>query len=170
MTYGLGSENQNLPGYVVIYDAHGGPFGGPANWGAGFMPAAYQGTVFRSSGAPIIDLKPPAEVAPEQQRARLDLLNKLNEMDAEKYPGNTELTARIASYELAYRMQSCAPEAVDVKRTRGDAQAVRHGRRGDGAVRTAMSDGAEAGRARGAVRAAVSWRPGRAERGHLGRA
>jgi hypothetical protein len=114
VTYGLGSVNQNLPGFVVIYDAHGGPFGGPANWGAGFMPAAYQGTVFRASGTPIVDLKPPAEVAPEQQRARLDLLNKLNELDAAKYPGNTDLTARIESYELAYRMQSYAPEAVDV--------------------------------------------------------
>ena len=114
VTYGLGSVNQNLPGFVVIYDAHGGPFGGPANWGSGFMPAAYQGTVFRASGTPIIDLTPPAEVAPEQQRARLDLLNKLNEIDAAKFPGNTDLTARIASYELAYRMQSCAPEAVNV--------------------------------------------------------
>ena len=115
VTYGLGSENQNLPGYVVIYDAHGGPFGGPANWSSGFMPAAYQGTVFRPAGTPIIDLTPPSQIAPEQQRARLDLLNQLNEIDAQKYPGNTELTARIASYELAYRMQSCAPEAVNVE-------------------------------------------------------
>jgi Protein of unknown function (DUF1501). len=122
VTYGLGSENQNLPGFVVIYDAHGGPFGGPANWSAGFMPATYQGTVFKSSGTPIIDLKPPASIAPEQQRARLDLLMKLNEHDAEKYPGNSELAARISSYELAYRMQSCAPEAVDVA---GESPAVK---------------------------------------------
>ena len=115
ITYGLGSENQNLPAFVVIYDAHGGPFGGPSNWSSGFMPAAYQGTVFRSSGVPIIDLKPPDSVAPEQQRARLDLLAKLNEKDAERFPGNTELSARIASYELAYRMQGCAPEAVDLR-------------------------------------------------------
>lgn len=114
-TYGLGSENQNLPGFVVIYDSHGGPFGGPANWSAGFMPASYQGTVFRPSGTPIMDLRPPADVAPEQQRARLDLLMKLNEMDAGKYPGNAELAARIESYELAYRMQKTAPEAVDVE-------------------------------------------------------
>ena len=114
ITYGLGSENQNLPAFVVIYDAHGGPFGGPSNWSSGFMPAAYQGTVFRSSGVPIIDLKPPDSVAPEQQRARLDLLAKLNEKDAERFPGTTELSARIASYELAYRMQGCAPEAVDL--------------------------------------------------------
>jgi hypothetical protein len=115
VTYGLGSENQSLPGFVVIYDAHGGPFGGPANWSSGFMPAAYQGTVFRASDVPIVDLKPPAEITPDQQRSRLDLLMKLNEMDARKYPGNTELAARISSYELAYRMQGCAPEAVDIK-------------------------------------------------------
>jgi hypothetical protein len=115
VTYGLGSENQNLPAFVVIYDARGGPFGGPANWSAGFMPAAYQGTIFRSSGDPIIDLKPPAEVSPEQQRARLDLLGKLNELDLKKYPGSSELAARISSYELAYRMQGCAPEAVNIE-------------------------------------------------------
>jgi hypothetical protein len=116
VTYGLGSENQNLPAFVVIYDARGGPFGGPANWSAGFMPAAYQGTVFRASDTPIVDLKPPAEVTAEQQRARLDLLQKLNELDLQKYPGSSELAARISSYELAYRMQGCAPEAVDVHR------------------------------------------------------
>jgi hypothetical protein len=116
VTYGLGSENQNLPAFVVIYDARGGPFGGPANWSAGFMPAAYQGTVFRASDNPIVDLKPPGEITPEEQRARLDLLGKLNEIDARKYPGNSELAARISSYELAYRMQGCAPEAVDVNR------------------------------------------------------
>lgn len=114
VTYGLGSENQNLPAFVVIYDARGGPFGGPSNWTAGFMPAAYQGTVFRASGSPIIDLKPPKEVKPEQQRARLDLLGKLNELDMRKYPGSSELAARITSYELAWRMQGCAPEAVDL--------------------------------------------------------
>jgi Protein of unknown function (DUF1501) len=114
VTYGLGSENQSLPAFVVIYDHRGGPLGGPANWSAGYMPAAYQATVFRSAGDPIIDLKPPAEVSPEQQRDRLDLLAKLNELDLKSYPGSSELAARISSYELAYRMQGCAPEAVDV--------------------------------------------------------
>ena len=114
ITYGLGSENQNLPAFVVIYDARGGPFGGPANWSAGFMPAAYQGTIFRASGTPIVDLKPPLEA--ERQRARLDLLATLNDLDLRRNPGNSELAARIASYELAYRMQSAAPEAVDVER------------------------------------------------------
>ena len=115
-TYGLGSENQNLPAYVVIYDARGGPFGGPANWTAGYMPAAYQGTVFRASGDPIVDLKPSGGVTMEQQRARLDLLAKLNELDMARNPANSELAARISSYELAYRMQGAAPEAVDINR------------------------------------------------------
>src|SRR5215472_5146280 len=116
VTYGLGSENQSLPAFVVIYDHRGGPLGGPANWSAGYMPAAYQATVFRSTGDPILDLKPPAEVSPDQQRDRLDLLAKLNDMDLKKYPGSSELAARISSYELAYRMQGCAPEAVDLNR------------------------------------------------------
>jgi len=116
VTYGLGAENQNLPGFVVIYDRKGGPFSGPANWSAGYLPAAYQGTVFRATGDPILDLTPPSEyVTPEQQRARLDHLAKLNEEHAKTRPGDSELAARIASYELAYRMQGCAPEAVDIR-------------------------------------------------------
>ena len=114
VTYGLGSETQDLPAFVVLFDGRGGPFGGPANWTAGFMPAMYQGTVFRPSGAPIVDLQPPKRVTPEDQRSRLDLLEKLNRMDLEKNPGNSELAARIESYELAYRMQGCAPEVVDL--------------------------------------------------------
>ena len=115
VTYGLGSENQNLPGFVVIYDKKGGPFSGPANWSSGFLPATYQGTVFRSTGDPILDLTPPPEyVTPEQQRARLDHLSSLNSEHAEKYPGSSELAARISAYELAYRMQTCAPDAVDI--------------------------------------------------------
>lgn len=114
VTYGLGSQNQSLPGFVVVYDQRGGPFSGPANWSSGYLPATYQGTVFRSQGDPILDLKPPSDLlAPEQQRARLDHLAKLNEEHAKRYPGSSELAARIASYELAYRMQGCAPEAVD---------------------------------------------------------
>ncbi|HYM09689.1 MAG TPA: DUF1501 domain-containing protein, partial [Bryobacterales bacterium] len=116
VTYGLGSENQSLPAFVVIYDARGGPFGGPADWSAGFMPAAYQGTIFRSTGDPIIDLRPPGDLPPQEQRARLDLLGQLNEMDVKQYPASSELAARISSYELAYRMQGCAPEAVDISK------------------------------------------------------
>jgi hypothetical protein len=114
VTYGLGSENAGLPGFVVIQDPRGGPLGGPNNWSAGFLPAAYQGTPFRSAGDPIMDLKPPAGITAEQQRARLNTLAKLNEMHMEENPGSSELAARISSYELAFRMQGCAPEAVDL--------------------------------------------------------
>jgi len=114
LTYGLGTENQSLPAFVVIYDARGGPFGGPANWSAGFMPAAYQGTVLRAAGDPIVDLHPPASMRPEEQRARLKLLDELNKLDLEKNPGHSELAARISAYELAYRMQGAAPDAVNV--------------------------------------------------------
>jgi hypothetical protein len=116
VTYGLGTENQSLPAFVVIYDSRGGPFGGPANWSAGFMPAAFQGTVFRTIGDPIIDLRPPVDLPTEEQRARLDHLARLNDLDLRRYPGSSELAARISSYELAYRMQGCAPEAVDFSR------------------------------------------------------
>ena len=113
VTYGLGSESSSLPAFVVMNDYRGGPLGGPNDWGSGFMPASYQGTLFRSSGDPIVDLETPAGMSERQQRARLEALAKLNQLDMEKYPGNSELAARIASYELAYRMQGCAPEAID---------------------------------------------------------
>ncbi len=124
VTYGLGTENQSLPAFVVIYDPRGGPFSGPTNWSSGFLPATYQGTVFRSSGDPVLDLNPPADVTPEQQRARLDHLATLNDEHAKKHPGSTELAARIASYELAYRMQGCAPDAVDIRRESEETKAL----------------------------------------------
>ena len=95
----------------MIYDARGGPLGGPANWSAASCRRRIRARSSASSGDPIVDLKPPPDVTPEQQRARLDLLAKLNEIDMQKYPGSSELAARISSYELAYRMQGCAPEA-----------------------------------------------------------
>src|SRR2546427_4606184 len=122
VTYGLGSENASLPAYVVIQDGRGGPLGGVNDWSSGFIPAAYQGTLFRATGDPIVDLKPPSgangasAVSEVEQRARLDLLAKLNELDMQQYPGNSDLAARISSYELAYRMQGCAPQALDVSR------------------------------------------------------
>lgn len=114
VTYGLGTENQNLPAFVVVYDAHGGPFGGPANWSSGYMPAKYQGTVFRSSHPPILDLEAPAGISRDNMQDRLGLLDKLNRLDQSHNPGHSELPARIAAYELAFRMQSCAPAAVDL--------------------------------------------------------
>jgi uncharacterized protein (DUF1501 family) len=114
ITYGLGSENANLPGFVVLQDVRGGALGSTNNWQAGFLPSTFQGTPFGPADNPIIDLKRPAGVTAEQQRLRLDMLARLNQMHAENYPGSSELAARISSYELAYRMQGCAPEAVDI--------------------------------------------------------
>lgn len=112
ITYGLGTENQNLPAFVVFTDWRGGPIGGAPNWGNGYMPAAYQGTPFRSSGDPIVDLRPPQGLTPERQRKWLDLLGKLNQEHLAKNPEDSELSARIAAHELAFRMQTSAVEAV----------------------------------------------------------
>ena len=112
--YGLGSENQNLPGYVVLLDKRGGPIGGQPNWSSGFMSAAYSGTLFRPIGDPILDLKGPDFIDPHAQREQLDLLARLNQEHLDQRPGGQELAARISNYELAYRMQSATPEAVDL--------------------------------------------------------
>ena len=114
VNYGLGTENQDLPGFVVLLDHRGGPISGPPNWGAGYMPAAYQGTRFRSQGDPILFLERPTGVSGEQQRRQLDFLRRLHELRGAPGPENSELDARIASYELAFRMQQSAPEAVDL--------------------------------------------------------
>ena len=112
ITYGLGSESENLPAYVVMPQPEGTPEGGTPCWGAGFLPAVYQGTVFRPGPNPIINLHPPEGVTPERQRRTLDFLKSMNEMDT--LDSDTEMAARISSYELAFRMQSHAPEAVDI--------------------------------------------------------
>jgi hypothetical protein len=114
VTYGLGSVNQNLPGFVVMQDNPGEVAGGARNWGTGFMPSTYQGTHFRAGANPILHLTPPPEVSSQQQANKLDLLKALNEEHQIARPEDRELTARMASYELAYRMQSAAPEAVDL--------------------------------------------------------
>ena len=112
--YGLGTENESLPGYVVILDKRGGPISGQPNWASGFMPGTFSGTLFRPVGDPILDLKGPAHLSRKAQREQLDMLNKLNQHHLDQRPGGKELAARIESYELAYRMQSATPEAVDL--------------------------------------------------------
>jgi hypothetical protein len=116
LSYGLGALNDSLPSFVVMTDPRGGPISGPSNWTAGFMPAAYQGTLFRSQGIPLLDLATPADVGPRTQRDALDLLAELNHEHERTRPGDSELAARIESYELAYRMQTSAPEVVDLQR------------------------------------------------------
>ena len=114
ISYGLGSENQSLPGYVVIQDPRGAPVNGGAVWGNGFLPASYQGTQFRGSGTPILDLKSPEGLSREGQRREFDALKALNQMHRDERPGASELEARINAYELAFRMQTEAPNAVDL--------------------------------------------------------
>jgi hypothetical protein len=114
VTYGLGSASDNLPAYCVLLQPEGTPEGGAPCWGSGFLPAVYQGTLLRKGASPILNLKPPETVSGEQQRRTLDLVQKMNEVDLD--PEDTELSARIASYELAFRMQRHAPEAVDLSK------------------------------------------------------
>ena len=120
VTYGLGTESENLPAFVVLPDSRGLPPGGPINWGAGFLPAVHQGTTMsvRQGEDPIADLFPPgkhADVNPKSDRAGLDFLQQLNFRHRSERQGNTELDARIAAYEIAARLQLSAPEATDFK-------------------------------------------------------
>lgn len=115
VTYGLGSLNQNVPGFVVLPEVSY-PQGGAPNWGSGFLPAQYQGTPLRSKGAPILDLNPPAGITREHQRSNLDLLKRLNREHQSTRPDQTELAARIENYELAFRMQAQVPELLDISR------------------------------------------------------
>src|SRR3954463_10590126 len=103
VTYGLGSESENLPGFVVLLDHQGAPVNGALNWSNGFMPAAFQGVPFRSSGDPIAYLTPPKSVTASRQRARLDLLQQWNGEYAAANPAESSLAARLSSYELAFR-------------------------------------------------------------------
>ena len=116
VNYGLGTVNQDLPGYVVMLDKKGGPISGAKNWSSGFMPASYQGTVFRSKGDPILDLKHVNGMGADEQYRLIQSLNHLNKGHLAKRWDNSNLAARIASYELAYKMQSTAPEAIDLSR------------------------------------------------------
>ncbi|HMP79943.1 MAG TPA: DUF1501 domain-containing protein, partial [Pirellulaceae bacterium] len=114
VNYGLGSVNENMPGFVVMLHYTGGPINGPRNWSSGFMPASYQGVVVRSSGSPILDLQRPAEMTDGVQRRLLDGLRDFNQAHEAIRPGNPDLAARISSYELAYKMQSTAPDVLDL--------------------------------------------------------
>jgi hypothetical protein len=114
VAYGLGTENADLPAFVVLPDPGGGIKGGPPAYGAGFLPASHQGTVMRSGPRPILDLAPPEGMTDAAQRRTLDLISRLNARHLAARGDDGELSARIQAYELAYRMQSAAPEAVDL--------------------------------------------------------
>jgi len=114
VTYGLGTENADLPAYVVLLDGQATPINGARNWGAGFMPGTYQGTRFFNGPSPIPNLAPPQDMTPQRRRRRLELVAKLDRAVAMDDRERSEMEARIRSYELAFRMQAMAPEAVDL--------------------------------------------------------
>src|SRR5206468_1352785 len=122
VNYGLGSVNQNLPGFVVMLDPTGGPISGSKNWSSGYMPATYQGTLLRSAGDPILDLQRPASMTEPMQRRLLDTLHEYNTAHQANRADNSNLAARISSYELAFSMQRHAPDAVDLT---GETEATR---------------------------------------------
>src|SRR5215813_7385397 len=115
VTYGLGTENQDLPAFVVLPDS-AFPQGGTANWTNGFLPPFYQGTPLRSSGSPVLDMNPPPGVAAEEQRRDLELVGALNRLNLHHHPNEAELEARINSYELAFRMQAAMPPVLDIEK------------------------------------------------------
>jgi hypothetical protein len=115
VNYGLGTVNQNLPGFVVMLDPRGGPISGAKNWSSGFMPATYQATTITAGETPILDLKRPEGVSESEQRQMLDTIRDYNMEHEAARTYNSNLAARIATYELAYRMQATAPEAVDLR-------------------------------------------------------
>ena len=115
VTYGLGSLNQNLPGFIVLPEISY-PQGGASNWGNGFLPAHFQGTPLRAKGSPILDLTPPAGITREHQRANLDLLSQLNTAHRAAHPQHDELAARMDAYELAFRMQMQVPDILDLEK------------------------------------------------------
>lgn len=116
VSYGLGTENEDMPAYVVMQDNRSSVVNGPRNWGAGFMPASYQGIRIQEGNDPIPNLNPPEGVSQEQQISKLSYLSKLNQGFASQFPSQTELDARIASYELGFRMQAEAPNVIDLSR------------------------------------------------------
>ncbi|MCS1409031.1 MAG: hypothetical protein M2R45_02210 [Verrucomicrobia subdivision 3 bacterium] len=113
VTYGLGTMNQNLPGYIVLPEA-AFPQGGSGNWSNGFLPVNYQGTTLRPKGSPILDLKPPAGITRDHQKANLKLLQTLNLAHQQQHPSHQELNARMENYELAFRMQTEVPGVLDI--------------------------------------------------------
>ena len=113
VTQGLGTENENLPGFIVLPELSY-PQGGPANWSNGFLPTSLQGTALRPEGSPLLDIQPPAGVTRARQRRNLDLLGSLNKQHATRHPQHKELVARMRNYELAFRMQTQVPEIIDI--------------------------------------------------------
>tara|TARA_R110002049_G_scaffold72490_6_gene187401 strand:+ start:91709 stop:93115 length:1407 start_codon:yes stop_codon:yes gene_type:complete len=124
LAYGLGSENQNMPAFVVLPDPGGGLKGGPPAWGSGFLPATFQGTTMRPGKNPVLNLQPPPGINDARQRSTLNFLKKFNARHLAQRDHDDELEARIRSYELAFRMQGAAPEIVDLSQESAETHAM----------------------------------------------
>jgi hypothetical protein len=124
VAYGLGSENQEMPAFLVMPDPGGGLKGGPPAWGSGYLPARFQGVTMRAGEAPLLNLQPPPGISPARQRSILDLTQKSNRRHAGLREGDDELAARIAAYEMAFRMQTAAPQLVDLSEETAETQAL----------------------------------------------
>ena len=167
ISYALGTENQNLPAYVVLRDPDGYNNGGTTMWESGWLPAIYQGTEIQSRGAAVLDLHPAVKLAEGIQRDNLDALARLNEERRKLYPDESVLDARIRNYELAARMQLSAEGVLDIRHeTAADATALRAGRSRHGQLRHPLPDGPAAGRVGRPLRAGDG--PGQIRRHALG--
>ena len=164
LTYGLGSENQDLPGFVVLISGENNPDGGKSCWGAGFLPTVYQGVEFRNAGDPVLFLTDPAGVTRDARRDSLDVLRDLNEQHLEE-AGDPEILTRINSYELAYRMQSSVPELMEIAKEPAAIHALYGTEPGKVSLRQQLPAGPPPGRARRALRAALPPRLGQSRHG-----
>lgn len=169
LTYGLGSESRNLPAFVAMYDTlgRGVPKGHAQNWGSGFLPSVYQGTALKPQGDPIDNLRRPEDLTGDQQRSQLDLLASLNRKHLDRHGRESELAARIESFELAYRMQMAAPEVLDLTQETDATQKLYGLDNPKCALRQAVPAGPPVRRERRPLRADLQWRHGK--RTELGR-
>jgi hypothetical protein len=161
LSYGLGSENHDLPGFVVLLSGENNPDGGKSCWGSGFLPTVHQGVEFRSKGEPVLFVTNPEGVSSGMRRQSLDALGELNQMHLDEV-GDPEIKTRIAAYELAYRMQTSVPELTDLSREPAkSARNVWHAT-WTGVVCKQLPARATSGRARRAMRSALSLGMGHA--------
>jgi hypothetical protein len=124
VTYALGSENRDLPSYVVLSDPGGLPVDGEKNWSAGWLPAVYQGTPFRAGKSPVLNLHPPEGISPAARRNQLDFLERFNQAHRQRHPENSELAARLDNFETAARMQTAVPGVLDISGETAETRAL----------------------------------------------
>ena len=157
--YGLGSESQDLPAFVVFSTGSKGPSGGNSCWGSGFLPTVYQGVQFRNVGDPVLYLSNPRGVDETLQRDSLDTINKLNKMRLD-VTGDPEIATRINSFEMAFKMQKVAPEVMDISKEPKHILEMYGAEPGKPSFANTVLDGAAAGRTRRALCADLSTKPG----------